>query len=246
MNKTMKMIYFLAGAACLLYFLIFSAWSRVGLSLSWMWLFFGGVLLTAGVLTGRVPRGAAIAWRTFLAVGLAGLLALVSLICSGMSAAAPRGLDYIVVLGARVEKDGMPSLALQRRVNAAVKYLEENPDTMVIASGGQGSDEPTTEAVCIRQALMAAGISSDRILLEERSTSTEENLCFSMALMESPDASVGLVTNNFHVYRALLHAKKAGLTEVYGVAATYTGPTLPHYVVREAVCLVVGWLTGSL
>lgn len=246
MHKALKAIYFLTGAACFFYYIVCATWSRMGLNLSWMWLFYGAVLVAAGALSGHVPKGVAIAWRSLLAVGIVGLLALTGLVCSGMRATAPKNLDYIVVLGSRVEEDGTPSPALRHRIRAAIQYLEENPETIVIASGGQGADEPCTEAECIRVTLLAAGIPAERILVEDRSTSTEENLRFSMALMDSPDASVGLVTNNFHVYRAVLHAKKVGLTDAHGIAATYTGPTLPHYVVREAVCLVVGRLMGTL
>ena len=242
----MRLLYGLVGTACIVYYLIIGLWARFGQSLGWMWLLLGVVLLTACALYGRVPQGLALCWRGLLLLGVLGTAALLVPVIRGMSAQAPENLDYIIVLGARVEKDGSPSLALQRRLNTALEYLEENPDTTVIASGGQGTDEKISEAECIRSALVAAGVAPERILMEDRSTSTEENMLFSKALMSSPDVPVGLVTNNFHVCRALLHAQRAGLTDAYGVAATYTGPTLLHYMVRETVCLVVGWMKGSL
>ena len=242
----LKAVYAVAGMACIVYYFVFSLWSRFGLSLSWMWLFFGVVLLGAAVLAGRVPGWVTVAWRSVLSTGLAVTIALIALVAAGMNVQAPEGLDYIIVLGARVEPDGSPSPALRRRLDAAKAYLEENPDTVAIVSGGYGTDEPMAEAVCMQRELISAGIAPERILVEDQSSSTEENLAFSKALIDKPYPSVGVVTNNFHVYRALLYAKQAGFTNAHGVAAEYVGPTLLHYMVREVVCLVVGRLTGSL
>ena len=241
----LRLFYRILGAACLAYFLLSSVCSRFGLSLSWLWIVLGGILLAAGALTGRVPRGIAIAFRAVMLTGLAALLALQGLVISGMTARTPPGLDYLIVLGARVDADG-PSRSLRWRINAAAEYLRENPDTLVIASGGKGSDEHISEAECIRNELIAAGIAENRILMEDKSTSTAENMAFSKALLPSTDVSVGLVTNNFHVCRAVKLAEKAGYSNVCGLAAPYTGPTLPHYMVREAVCLIVDFLRGNL
>lgn len=242
----MRLFYGLASAACLAYYLVLGLWARFGLSLSWMWLLFSALFGMACALYGHVPKGFVIAGRTAFCLGIAALVALLIPIFSGMNARAPEGLDYLIVLGARVNEDGAPSLSLQHRIHAAAEYSKENPNTILIASGGKGSDEPFSEAECIRRELIAAGVDEKRILLEDQSTSTAENLRFSKALMRSPDASVGIVTNNFHVYRAVRHARHEGLTNAHGIAAAYIGPTLPHYMIREAVCLVVGGLTGSL
>jgi len=247
MNRTLRNVYWLAGLLCICYYFVFSLSSRFGLSLSYIWIFGGAALIVAGCacMTDRIPRAVRLLWRTGLCLGLALAIGLTCLVAGGMNSAPPDGLDYVIVLGARVDPDG-PSPALRRRLNATLKYLERNPDTMVIASGGQGPDEHMSEAACIRQELQAAGIDGARILTEDRSTTTMENLEFSRALMTSPDASVGLITNNYHVYRAVLLAETAGLGNVYGIAAEYTGFTLPHYMVREAICLVVEFLRGNI
>ena len=93
---------------------------------------------------------------------------------------------------------------------------------------------------------MAAGVDESRILLEENSTDTAENLRYSKELLPSADVSVGLVTNNFHVYRAVKLADAAGLENVCGVAAEYTGYTLFHYMIREAFGLTMDYLRGRL
>ena len=85
-----------------------------------------------------------------------------------------------------------------------------------------------------------------RILLEDRSTNTFENMTFSKALIDREDAAVGIITNNFHVWRSLRLARRAGLANVHGIAAEYTGPTLIHFMVREAISIAVWFLRGRL
>jgi len=130
---------------------------------------------------------------------------------------APKNADYVIVLGARV-KGTVPSLAFASRINAAAKYLKENKDTIVIASGGKGSGEDISEAECIKRELVKQGISETRVILENHSTDTYENINFSKKLIP-PNANVGLVvTNNFHLYRAISIARDQGL-DVQGLPA---------------------------
>ena len=239
-------LYLMAGAACVAYYFVIGFASRFGLSMSGLWLALGGLFLAAGLLSAlRLPRWLRRGWRALLCLGLACLVALLGLVASGMFARAPAGLDALIVLGARVDPDG-PSPALTRRLNAVMALLDDHPDAVIIASGGQGPDEPMTEARCIRDELVKRGVDPDRIRMEERSTATAENLAFSRALLPSPDAAVGIVTNNYHVFRATRLARKAGLTHAWGIAAKYTGWTLFHYMVREAICIPVELLRGNL
>jgi uncharacterized SAM-binding protein YcdF (DUF218 family) len=115
---------------------------------------------------------------------------------------APKNADYLIVLGARV-KGTVPSLAFASRINTAAKYLKDNKDTIVIASGGKGPGEEISEAESIKRELVKQGIGESRIILEDRSTDTYENISFSKKLIPQ-DAKLGLiVTNNFHLYRAI-------------------------------------------
>ena len=111
-----------------------------------VWIILGAFLLFVawGIqvrLWGKLPK-----WlrRTLLAVAGLGLSLFVFVegcILSGIHAEGREDLDYIIVLGAMVKEDG-PSSILAARLNCALRYLEENPDTIVIVSGGQGKDEP--------------------------------------------------------------------------------------------------------
>lgn len=246
MLSTLGIVYMVAGALCIAYYFLIGFYSRFGLSIQWIWLAGGAALIVAGLLTRRpVPRWLRYAWRTVLIAGLALLIALECLVVSGMTATAPPGMDYLVVLGASVYADG-PSPALTRRINAVMDCLDQHPGARIIASGGQGKNEPISEALCIRDELVRRGVDPNRILMEDRSTDTRENMIYSKALIDRDDAAVGIITNNYHIWRSLRLARRAGLTNVHGIAATYTGPTLIHFMVREAISITVSFLRGRL
>ena len=154
--------------------------------------------------------------------------------------------DYIIVLGAKVNPNA-PSLTLQKRINAAYDYLIAHPTTKVIASGGQGWDEPMSEAKCIADELIAMGISPDRIILEDQSTSTVENIRLSRELFEdSADLTVLVVTNDFHCIRASAIARRYLDAEVGHISADSVFFLLPHYMVREFVGITMDFLKGNL
>ncbi len=246
MLNALGIVYLLAGGACIAYYFLIGFYSRFGLSIQWIWLAAGAALVVAGLLTrAPVPRWLRYAWRTVLIAGLLLLAGLEGLVISGMNATAPPGMDYLMVLGANVYADG-PSPALTRRIDAVAGCLDRHPDAVIIATGGQGDDEPVTEARCIRDELVKRGVDPARIRMEDKSTNTWENMAFSKALIDRDDAAVGIVTNNFHVWRSLRLARRAGLANVHGIAAEYTGPTLIHFMVREAISIAVWFLRGRL
>ena len=239
-------VYILAGAACFIYYIVIGLYSRFGLSLGWVWPVLGGALIAAGLLThAHLPHWLRWLWRAALCAALALFIALEALVISGMGASAPAGMDYLVVLGASVYADG-PSPALTRRINAVMDCLDDHPDAIIIASGGQGRSEPVSEAQCIRDELVKRGVDPARIWLEDKSTDTRENIAFSKALINDDDARIGIVTNNYHIWRSLRFAKRAGLKNAHGIAAEYTGPTLFHFMFREAVAITLWFLKGQL
>lgn len=123
--------------------------------------------------------------------------------------------NYVVILGCRVYDDG-PSLSLQDRIREAYDYLTAHPDAICIVTGGQGEDEPMTEAQCLYDHLTALGIKGERIWLEEAATSTWENLVFSLDLIEEKTGNrpetIGLLSSEYHLFRASLFAKDCGVT----------------------------------
>lgn len=124
--------------------------------------------------------------------------------------------NYVVVLGCAIFPDGALTLTLMKRLNAAYDYLIDNPDTMCIVSGGQGANEPTTEAYAMEQYLIEKGIDADRIIKEETSTNSLENLKNSKEIMEQYDKELtaAIVTSDFHIFRSKMLAKNIGIDPV--------------------------------
>lgn len=194
-------------------------------------------LLPASVLR----RGAALLASLVLVLAVTQGLAL-----GQLGACGEPDLDYVVVLGAQIYGDGSPSPVLRYRLNAALDYLRDNPRTKVVVSGGQGPNEPYPEARGMAAYLQEHGIAEERIIREPRSVNTLQNITYSQALMEGADPRVGIVTNNFHVYRATRIARKAGLRDACGIAAYSTPWFLPNNLLREGMGLVKDWVAGNL
>ena len=148
--------------------------------------------------------------------------------------------DYIIVLGAGVN-GSKPSLSLQERIQAAYAYLTAHPNAIAVLSGGQGSGEDITEAACMYGELTAMGIDGSRLLLEEKSSSTMENLTFTMELLQAQSGSrparVGIVSSEYHLFRAGLFAKALGVESV-GIPAKTTWVSLRlNYYLREVAAV---------
>lgn len=151
------------------------------------------------------------------------------------------GTRWIIVLGAQVRGRKITD-SLKRRLDCALEYLKENPDVHVIVSGGQGNDEEVTEAYAMAQYLEWAGIDRRRIVQEDASVNTLENLKFSRRFIADVDTPVGIVSNNFHVYRGCVYAKRAGFTNPFPIAATCHPLLFPNYFVRECFAVWKLWL----
>ena len=177
-------------------------------------------------------------------LGLAALLGLVLVLCCRVAAclrARPaEPCPTVIVLGCQVRGD-TPSLLLNYRIQTAGDYLEENPEAVAILSGGQGAGEDISEAECMFSAL---SIDPARLYLEDASGNTQENLRNSRALMEreSLEGPVAIVSNGFHIRRALIIAGDLGL-DAQGLAAPSHWYSRPTYVLREALAIIAYALT---
>ena len=144
--------------------------------------------------------------------------------------------EYLVVLGAKVRDDG-PSVSLWDRINAAADYLKAHEDTIAIVSGGQGEDEPITEAQCMHDELVKLGIDESRIWMEDKATSTDENMRFSLDLIEEKTGTrperLAILSSEYHLYRSSLMAKKLGIEFVGVPAKTSRLSQLVNHAMRE-------------
>lgn len=167
-----------------------------------------------------------------IGLGFAAVLITQAVILTGFSSHGEAGADVIIVLGAQVREDG-PSPALQKRLDTAAEYLQENAETLCIVSGGQGANEPASEAAVMAVYLEKHGIDRSRILQEDQSEDTRENLLFSRKLLPAHQMRVGIVTNNFHVFRAVNLAGQCGYAHAFGIAAPSSLLFLPNALLRE-------------
>lgn len=168
-------------------------------------------------------------------IGICIFLVILSLIISKMNVKPVKNLDYIIVLGAQVKESG-PSVVLRYRLDRAVSYLKENDNTLVIVSGGQGANEKATEASAMKEYLVNNGINENRIIIEDKSNTTKENLINSKKITRD-NKSIGIVTNNFHMYRALLIGKKYKVKAV-GIPSKSTSYYLPNNLLREVFAYI--------
>lgn len=193
----------------------------------------------------RIPAPVRSAGIAVLCLGIIAFCLVQGLILSRFFAKGEAGLSYIVVLGAQVKESG-PSVALARRLDQAYDYLMENPDTVCILSGGQGSNEPVSEAQGMLEYLVEKGMDPERLILEDQSRNTKENLAFSRNLIPDEITKVGIVTSNFHVYRSTQIAKKQGFSDAVGIAATSGIYFLPNNMLREFFGIAKDWAFGNM
>ena len=152
---------------------------------------------------------------------------------------------YLIVLGAGVNGT-TPSLSLLNRLEAAKDYLNEYPNTEVVVSGGQGPGEDITEARCMKNWLTESGIDPQRIIMEDSAVSTEENIWFSLQIIEehggNPRGRVAIASSEYHLYRAKYYARQLG-AEPVGVAGKTSFPVLRlNYFIREAAAVLYLWV----
>lgn len=244
-----SVVFGLIGVLCILYCIaigfagfgtrFFLIWGAIGMVC---------VLLSAVLAHGKLAESLP-GWLKGIAIGIFCLALLFFVIVEGMilsqfGASAQPGADYCIILGAQWKADG-PSEVLRRRLDKAIEYLKKNPETIAVVSGGQGSNEVISEASGMRQYLLDAGIEEERILVEDKSTNTCENLAFSAELLDKENSRVVIVTNNFHVFRALKIAGKQGYN-AQGLAAGSVMWMLPNNLLREFLGVLKDFAVGNL
>ncbi|NKW93050.1 YdcF family protein [Bacillus toyonensis] len=152
--------------------------------------------------------------------------------------------DYIIVLGSKVNGT-KPSYSLQYRIDKAAEYLKSHEKTIAIVSGGQGKGEDISEALAMKQGLMKQNIAEDHIIMEDKSTSTDENITFSKPLIPANMKKGMIVTNDFHMFRAKKIAAKQGL-QLEGLPAKTPKPIIIPSNVREYLAITQYWFMNRI
>ncbi len=152
-----------------------------------------------------------VAGRVLFGLFVASFVAVQGIILSGMKTDdGAKQAEYLLVLGARVYSDGRPSAALAARLDTAYAFLQEHPDAKAILCGGQGGNEPRPEAEAMYDYMIAKGMDADRLLLEDESNNTIQNIENARALIGDGHRTA-VVTSDYHLARARVLMKRGGL-----------------------------------
>lgn len=264
---------------CAAYFTVITVYAGIGTSFAFIWLFFAALLLF--LVYGkwyyrkyleRIPRWVPVSVVTTCAAGVAVLILLSVLVLLGAAAPAKKNLDYVIVLGARVREHTLGN-SLKKRLDKALEYAQDNPDTILVLSGGKGPGESISEAEAMDRYLVYNGIRPEQLILEDHSRSTVENIAYSKVAIEehrakekkvvtaprqqrstsapyavAPDKplEIGVLTSNYHIFRARLTAEKWGFDNVYGISADSDPVLFVHLCVRECAAILKDRLMGNM
>ena len=210
----------------------------------------GVVYLFYGLCRDRIRasgRRALLQWmRIPILVGSALMLLLFAFIAAlGRMDTVSHQEDAVIVLGTALNGEEVTP-PLRSRLDVAVEYATANPDAVIAVAGGQGPGESITEALAMERYLVSRGVAEDRILREDRSTSTYENFVFAKRLLHAhfeANYTTAFITNDYHVYRAGEIAEDAGIGSTHAHADTpWYG--IPVDYVREFLAITKFVLTG--
>ncbi len=238
------------GVAMLIYYIACGLSLNFSVSGLWVWLVAGVYCLSKGIIRiVCIDRGVkihkalkvmGIIWLTFIYLFFAIFVVFEVIVVKTALSEPEPDLDYVIVLGAKVNGTS-PSKTLLNRIRSAYDYLVEYPSAKAVLTGGKGDDEGISEGLCMFNTLTEMGIDPSRLIIEDRSTSTMENMKFSKELIPEEDCKIGVVTAGYHMFRALELFEDYFGREAYAVVA-YTDNLfwIPHYFVREFVAYVAG------
>lgn len=274
----MVWILWVIAALCIIYYAVIAIYSGLTTSFSFVWLVFAvvSILMALGSETyikhkDKVPLWIPVSAVTVCCAGILVFIMVEIMVFTGVAARDASGLDYVIVLGARVREDGL-SKSLQKRLDKAIEYLDQNPSTILVLSGGRGEDEPISEAEAMRDYLVFNGVQPEQLILEMRSHSTVENIAYSRVAIEEYQAEkkekkqdnpifmkpgtflevpdkpikIGVLTSDFHVFRAQQIAKKWGIPDIYGISCESDPVLFIHFCVRECAAILKDKLAGNM
>ena len=202
----------------------------------------GTALLVYGLFFEKLPFRRCISG--VLAFGLSVIIAFTSFLALyGRLDNATYNEKTVIVLGCGIRGERV-SVGLAKRLNKAYEYHLQNPDAVIIVSGGQGPQEDISEALAMKRYLVSKGVPEDRIIMEDKSTSTITNFKYSHEIMKEkglPDDSVVFVTNGYHVYRGASYAKAEGLTVTH-LGTDIIWYTIPMNYLREMLAVLKMWV----
>lgn len=274
----MAVVFGLTGVCCLIYYGIIAAYSGTGTAFSGIWLVLAACLFLMALAAflfprfkERIPLRLEVAAITVAAAFFAVFVIVeAAMAFQSISFGKPPNVNYMIVLGAKVQGDKM-SRSLQYRIDAAYEYAMGHPNTILILSGGKGEGEDVSEASIMYDYLKDKGVPEHQMLKEEQSESTYENLVYSKLLIDAREAErrralerllgesgytlplesessvrIGVLTSNFHVLRAKAIARNIGFTNVGSVSVPSDPVLFLHLCVRECFAVLKDQFVGNM
>lgn len=255
----MGVICIILAVLCLLYYIVVVSYAGAGSTFVWFWLAaFAGFLGLAFLFYlnirfhffRKIPRPIMVAAVVPVSAGALLFCSLFGCVASKMMSKPKQPVEYVIVLGAQIRGTYITK-SLRFRLDRALEYYQQNEESglKIIVSGGKGEGEDCAESLVMKQYLVEMGVPENRILTEDKSTTTKENLEFSYAIIcaqGNPDSSIAVCSNNFHIFRATALAKHLGMKNVEGLAADCDILLLPNYMVRDSLAIFKEFLLGNL
>lgn len=240
------------GILCYAYAVIIFCYAGSSASYLWFWPSIGSVFWLIAICSFLAERRQCLWLRYLVRIFTGGtlvmgivLLSIVGILLVSSAGEPTSEPDYILVLGAKVRGTKV-SKALRERLDCTVTYAKKHPQAKIIVSGGRGEGEDITEAQAMYEYLINAGIDGKRVIREECSTNTAENFQYSLELVGDKQKNFLVVSNRFHIYRAVAIGKKMGVRKIQGLAASTDGVMRLHYYLREAFAVVKYKLSGTI
>ena len=242
MKKIVKILSITAGSLLIGNFILLILISNINLGMVPV-AGLGAVLLGYGIFYDKLPFKKIIS--AVLAFGIVVVLSFGTFLAVyGGQDTADYTEQTVIVLGCGLRGERV-SVGLAKRLNKAAEYHEKNSDAIIIVSGGQGPQEDISEALAMKRYLVDKGVPEEKIIMEDKSTSTITNFRYSRAIMEKEGMSldsVVLVTNAYHVYRATSYAEDEGFLEVAHLGTDIIWYTIPMNYMREMMAVVKMWV----
>nr|WP_154895846.1 YdcF family protein [Paenibacillus xylanexedens] len=226
--------------ACFIVFLIF--WGR-----NFAVMLFG-LLTVAFIVLRRIDYQKHVVLKrillTVFGIGAVSFVIIEALVFTQLNANDPEQADYVIILGSGIKGTEL-SLTLKQRLDASLDYIRNHPQTPVIVSGGQGPGESIPEALAMKNYLVEQGITPAQVIMEDKSTSTQENMAFSKRIideagLEHPE--IMIVTSDYHMFRSKYLAAKNGYAAEYGISAPSPGYLKPINMIREYFAVVKAFM----
>ena len=206
-------------------------------------------LVFVTIFYSRVKDFCAVGFGKFLkylfVFGLVCLLGFSAFLYAKAKTSADGSEKAVIVLGCGLNRDGTPSGTLQKRLDGCIDYAKTNPDAYIVVTGGKAKNRDITEALAMKNYLVANGIDPDKIICEDKAVSTKENFVFAKEILQEKGiepTDIAYITNSFHAYRSGEYAKLAGFKNVKAVSVATDPVVIIPATVREILAVTALWI----